>query len=39
MSASELDGLLAGTGWRLAHVEEAEPPDYYAVLEKDSPPA
>lgn len=34
VSARELEGLLAGTGWRLAHVFEGEPPDYYAVLEK-----
>jgi SAM-dependent methyltransferase len=34
VSPSELDDLLAATGWHLAHVVRGEPPDYYAVLEK-----
>ena len=34
VSSAELDGLTAGTGWRLARVVEGEPPDFYAVLEK-----
>jgi hypothetical protein len=35
VSPRELEALLAETGWRLAHLAEGEPPDYYAVLEKD----
>jgi hypothetical protein len=34
VSAAELDGLAAGTGWRVARVVEGESPDFYAVLEK-----
>ena len=34
VSAAELDGLTAGTGWRLARVVDGEPPDIYAVLDK-----
>jgi SAM-dependent methyltransferase len=34
LSPAELEGLLAGTGWRLARAVEGEPPDYYGVLEK-----
>lgn len=34
LSPAELEGLLAGTGWRLARVVEGEPPDYYGALEK-----
>jgi SAM-dependent methyltransferase len=34
VSAAELEPLLAGTGWRLAWSYEAEPPDWYGVLEK-----
>ncbi len=36
LSAQELDGLVEEAEWRLAHVVEAEPPEYYAVLEKTS---
>jgi SAM-dependent methyltransferase len=35
LSARELEDLLAGAGWQLAHLVEGEPPEYYAVLEKD----
>jgi SAM-dependent methyltransferase len=35
VSAAELGGLASGTGWRLVEVVEGEPPDYYALLEKD----
>ena len=34
LSARELEDLVAEGGWRLAHLVEAEPPEYYAVLEK-----
>ena len=34
LSARELEDLVAGAGWQLAHLVEAEPPEYYAVLEK-----
>jgi SAM-dependent methyltransferase len=34
VSAGELEVLAAASGWRLAHLEPAEPPDVYAVLEK-----
>jgi SAM-dependent methyltransferase len=34
LSAVELEGLLAGTGWRLAWTLEAELPDWYGMLEK-----
>ncbi len=34
LSARELEDLVAESGWRLAHVVEAEPLEYYAVLEK-----
>jgi SAM-dependent methyltransferase len=34
LSARELEGLLAEAGWQLAHLVEAEPPEYYAILEK-----
>lgn len=36
LSARELEDLLAESGWRLAHLVEGEPPEYYAVLEKAS---
>ena len=36
VSPSELESLLAAdTGWRLDRLVEGEPPDFYAVLEKD----
>lgn len=35
VSPSELEDLLVATGWELAQLVEGEPPDYYAVLEKD----
>jgi SAM-dependent methyltransferase len=35
VSAAELGGLASAAGWRLAEVVEGEPPDYYALLEKD----
>jgi SAM-dependent methyltransferase len=34
LSVAELEGLVAGTGWRLAWQRDAEPPDWYGVLEK-----
>ncbi len=34
VSPAELEKLLAGTGWRLAWLREAQPPDFYAALEK-----
>jgi SAM-dependent methyltransferase len=34
VSVAELDGLMAGTGWRVARVVEGERPDFYAILEK-----
>jgi SAM-dependent methyltransferase len=34
VSRPELEQLAAETGWRVAWAEDAEPPDYYAVLEK-----
>ena len=34
VSVSELEGLIAGTGWRLAWHRDADPPDWYGVLEK-----
>jgi hypothetical protein len=34
LSAPELEDLLAGTGWRLAWRRDADPPDWYGVLEK-----
>ncbi|HEX5468135.1 MAG TPA: class I SAM-dependent methyltransferase [Gaiellaceae bacterium] len=34
VSPAELDSLLPGTGWRLAWMRAAEPPDWYGVLEK-----
>lgn len=34
VSATELEALAAGAGWRLVQVYEGELPDYYAVLEK-----
>ena len=34
LSARELQDLVAGAGWHLGHLVEAEPPEYYAVLEK-----
>jgi SAM-dependent methyltransferase len=34
VSAAELAQLVTGTGWRVAHVVEGEPPDFYAILEK-----
>jgi hypothetical protein len=37
VSAREIEDLLAGTGWHLAHLVEGEPPDDYAVLEKTPP--
>lgn len=37
LSARELEGLVGEAGWRLAHLVEAEPPEYYAVLEKTRP--
>jgi hypothetical protein len=33
--ASELEDLLAETGCHLARLVEGEPPEYFAVLEKD----
>jgi SAM-dependent methyltransferase len=36
LSARELEDLVAEAGWRLAHLVEGEPPEYYAVLEKTS---
>ena len=36
LSPSELEQLLTGTGWHVAHLVPGEPPDYYAVLEKTS---
>ena len=36
LSARELEDLVAEAGWRLAHLAEGEPPEYYAVLEKAS---
>jgi SAM-dependent methyltransferase len=35
VSAGDLEGLIAGTGWRLAWSTEADPPDWYGMLEKD----
>jgi SAM-dependent methyltransferase len=35
VSPAELEDVLAATGWHLAHLLEGEPPDYYAVLEKN----
>jgi hypothetical protein len=35
LSAAELGRLADATGWRLARVLPGEPPDYYAVLEKE----
>ena len=34
VSPSELERLAAPAEWRLAHLVEGEPPDYYAALEK-----
>ena len=34
VSPAELEELAAGTGWRLAWRRDAEPPDWYGVLEK-----
>jgi hypothetical protein len=34
VSAAELEPLLAGSGWQLLWAREAEPPDWYGVLEK-----
>jgi SAM-dependent methyltransferase len=34
LSKPELEGLLVTTGWRLAWHREADPPDWYGVLEK-----
>jgi len=34
VSPSELEALLAGTGWRLAWTKRGDPPDWYGVLEK-----
>ena len=36
LSAQELEELGAEAGWQLAHIVEAEAPEYYAVLEKAS---
>jgi SAM-dependent methyltransferase len=35
VSATELSGLVDGTGWHVERVLEAEPPDVFAVLAKD----
>ena len=34
VSTAELEGLIAGTGWRLAWRRDAELPDWYGMLEK-----
>ncbi len=34
VSTAELEGLIPGTGWRLAWHRDAEPPDWYGMLEK-----
>jgi SAM-dependent methyltransferase len=34
VSAAELVGLLEGTGWKLAWKRDADPPDWYGVLER-----
>lgn len=34
VSPGELEALAADTGWRLASLVEAEPPEFFAVLEK-----
>lgn len=34
VSAEELTELIAGTGWSLATMRPADPPEYYAVLER-----
>jgi SAM-dependent methyltransferase len=34
VSVAELEQLIARTGWRLARVVDADPSEYYAVLEK-----
>ena len=35
LSPRELEHLVGQAGWRLGRLVEAEPPEYYAVLEKD----
>ena len=35
VSPTELEQLVEGAGWRLVQVFEGDPPDYYAVLEKE----
>ena len=35
VSPAELEELVGGTGWRLAWRRDADPPDWYGVLEKD----
>ncbi len=34
VSPAELEKLLVGTGWRLGWLRKAQPPDFYAALEK-----